>query len=166
MKALFCTHCGKALGTGDKFCRHCGGAATIPQIQGNGELTFPHPPADGEERLLFSFGPFGYSFCKGPYSIWSWHSRNIMRYDITNRRFRTIHQFALPFSATKASQLDIPLEALVAVQHYPRPGISLGIMEVLGIKYRDSASLAEVSISGYRDAIVRACELLQQLIRK
>ncbi|GEM_PF-2168412 len=180
---MFCIQCGRMLGSSDRFCCLCG--ARVPEsvaaLQNLSHTCSQHvhsqhaapsheriqtersdhqPSQEEPERLLLAFGPLGYTLSKGNYSLFNWAYRNLTRFQITTRRFRTVHQSALLFSVSRTMELDIPMEAVVSVEHYPRPGISFGFMEILGIIYRTREGVVEISVCGDKGTICKAHSLM------
>ncbi|MHC9539144.1 MAG: hypothetical protein AB9903_06460 [Vulcanimicrobiota bacterium] len=182
---MFCIQCGKKIGSSDRFCCFCG--AEIPgnvaslqygsrpdtvqalpchQTQSQ-ELSSGSPGhqsyQDEPERLLLTFGPLGFSIGKGSAELFSWEYRNLTRFEITTRRFRTVHQSALLFSIRRTLELDIPMEAIVSTERYSRSFIAFGLMGVLGIKYHTREGVAEINVTGDKGTLDKAHSLLISL---
>jgi len=148
---MFCIQCGKKIGDGDRFCCFCGAGT---------------PCHEEPERLLQTFGPFGFTIGRGAAGLFSWEYRNLTRFEITTRRFRTVHQSSLPFSVRRTMELDIPVEAIVSTERYTRPYIAFGLMGVLGIKYHTRDGVEEINITGDKGTLDRANALLCSLAHR
>ena len=174
---MYCVHCGKQMENTARFCRFCGGKLPGLEAQPSPQETVVQSPArehghataatdhlqektqeSTEEKELLTFGPIGYSITNGPWGLFAWECRNRMRFVITSRHFRSFSTF---WGVTKAPQLNIPHEHLLSVSHRPAPPISWGIMELLTVKFREGNTAREVNISGVRDTIIRAHDILK-----
>jgi len=156
---MFCIQCGRKIGKSDRFCCFCG--AEIPE---NLSALKCRPCVDSEpDSLLLTFGPLGFSIGRGSAELFSWEYRNITRFEITTRRFRTVHQSALLFSVRRTIELDIPIAAIESAERYSRSFIAFGLMGVLGIKYHTGDGLAEINITGDKGTLDKAHSLLTSL---
>lgn len=179
---MFCIQCGKKIGKSDRFCCFCGaetpenlaalqcGSRTgsvqdLPCHKTQSQWISSGSPGhqsyqEEPERLLLTFGPLGYTLGKGAAALFSWEYRNLTRFEITTRRFRTVHQSALLFSVRRTLELDIPIEAIVSTERYSRSFIAFGLMGVLGIKYHTREGVAEINITGDKGTLDKAHSLL------
>ena len=120
------------------------------------------------ERVLFRFGPFGVSVCRGPYSIWKWQRKNVTVIELTDWRIVGIPNRRPGLGALRPTlgsmSFEIPYAEIVSLQVYDHPA-RLGLMQVLDIKYRVGegvdAGVEERSVCTYNQTVQRAYETIK-----
>jgi hypothetical protein len=115
------------------------------------------------EQLLLSFGPFGVSVCDGPYAVFKMQWQNVFLIELTDRRLRGSRRSGFPLfrRSRGGATFEIPYDAIVSVKLSPHPG-HLGVMEVIGITYRDRQEIREKSIAAYKGPADSAFAILQR----
>jgi len=118
-------------------------------------------------QILYSFGPFGTSVCRGPYGVFKWQRSNWTRVELTDtclrgRRQRSFFTFN-PRSSSGPVVFEVPYAAMQRVRRSPHPA-RLGLMDVLEFTFVAGGEQKVLSIAGYKGPVARALEVLRRFV--
>lgn len=119
------------------------------------------------EQVLYTFGPFGVSLCRGPYGVFKWQQTNITRVEFTDTRIRGLKQRAFSvFGRSDAGGepvFDIPYDSIQGVRRLPHPA-RLGLQDVLEFTYGAAGEPTVLSIACYKEPAARALDVLRRFV--
>jgi len=113
-----CPNCGEQIHEQDNFCAKCGKELT--KIQ---------------DRVIYSFGPWGTGVCNGKPSFFAMIQRNNTTIELTNQRILGIS------TLTKKPRFEIPYNSIINQESF-----DYMLWKVLWIQYQDTQKTSETSI--------------------